>query len=120
MNMYDEAKQRWGNTDAYAESEQKTSGYSAEKWNEVNAGLNSVLAEFASIKETESAESESAQSLVKKLQTYITDNFYTCTNEILAGLGQMYVADDRFRTNIDKNGAGTAEFICKAIKIYCK
>lgn len=117
----DEAKQRWGNTDAYKESEQKTAGYSADKWGDVNAGLNAVLAEFAvALKDGATPESETAQLLVKKLQQYITDNFYTCTNEILAGLGQMYVADERFRKNIDKNGVGTAEFISKAIKIYCK
>lgn len=116
----DEAKQRWGNTDAYKESEKKTAGYSADKWGEVNAGLNAVLAEFASIKDVEAPESEKAQLLVKKLQTYITDNFYTCTPEILAGLGQMYVADERFKSNIDKNGNGTAEYISESIKIYCK
>ena len=116
----DEAKQRWGNTDAYKEYEQKTAGCSADKQSDVNAGLNAVLAEFASIKDVETPESESAQTLVKKLQAYITDNFYTCTPEILKGLGQMYVADDRFKANIDKNGAGTAEFISKAIAFYCK
>ena len=117
----DEAKQRWGGTDAYKESERKTAGYSADKWNDVNAGLNAVLAEFAAtFKDGVAPESESAQLLVKKLQQYITDNFYTCTNEILTGLGQMYVADERFKTNIDRNGAGTAEFISEAIRIYCK
>lgn len=117
----EEARQRWGNTDAYKESEQKSVDYSADKWNDVNAGLNAVLAEFAAaIKDGATPESETAQSLVKNLQQYITDNFYTCTNEILAGLGQMYVADERFKTNIDKNGAGTAEFISEAIRIYCK
>ena len=117
----DEAKQRWGKTDAYKESEQKTAGYSADKWNGVNAGLNAVLTGFAiALKDGAAPESESAQSLVKKLQQYITDNFYTCTNEILAGLGQMYVLDERFKNNIDKAGEGTAEFISEAIKIYCK
>lgn len=117
----DEAKQRWGNTGAYKESEQKTAGYSADKWYDVNAGLNAVLAEFAvALKDGATPESETAQSLVKKLQQYITDNFYTCTNEILAGLGQMYVADERFKSNIDQNGAGTAEFISDAIRIYYK
>lgn len=117
----DEVKQRWGDTDAYKESEQKTADYSADKWNDVNAGLNAVLAEFAvALKDGATSESETAQSLVKKLQQYITDNFYACTNEILAGLGQMYVADERFKSNIDKNGAGTAEFISEAIRIYCK
>lgn len=114
-----EAKQRWGNTDAYKESEQKTAGYSADKWSDVNAALNAVLAEFAAIKDCESPESEAAQLLVRKLQACITDNFYTCTAEILSGLGQMYVADERFRANIDKNGIGTAELISKAIDFYC-
>ncbi len=115
----EEAKKRWGNTDAYKENEQKFAGCSAEKLNDVYAGLNAVLAEFAAIKDRATPESEAAQMLVKKLQEYITENFYTCTPEILKGLGQMYVGDDRFRTNIDKNGAGTAEFISKAIEIRC-
>ncbi len=116
----EEAKRRWGGTDAYKECEQKTAGYSADKWNDVNAALNAVLAEFAdTFKNGSSPESEAAQSLVKKLQACITDNFYTCTSEILSGLGQMYAADERFKSNIDKNGAGTAEFISEAIKFYC-
>ena len=117
----DETKQRWGNTDAYKESVQKTSGYSADKWSDVNEGLSAVLAEFAdALKDGVLPKSETAQLLVKKLQDYITDNLYTCTNAILAGLGQMYVADDRFKSNIDQNGAGTAEFISEAIEFYCK
>ena len=117
----DEVKQRWGNTDAYKECEQKTAGYSADKRNDVTEGLNKVFLEFSvALKNGEAPESESAQLLVKKLQDYITDNFYTCTPEILAGLGQMYVADERFKNNIDKNGSGTAQFVSEAIKIYCK
>ena len=115
----EEAKQRWGGTDAYKESEQKTAEYSESKWDDVNAGLNAVFADFALIKDSEAPESEAAQMLVKRLQNYITCNFYTCTNEILAGLGQMYTADERFKANIDKNGTGTADFVSEAIKIYC-
>jgi hypothetical protein len=66
------------------------------------------------------ASSAEAQALVLKLQKHITDNYYTCTDEILCGLGQMYVADERFEKNIDKYGDGTAEFVSKAIAIYCK
>ena len=116
----DEAKQRWGNTEAYKEYEQKNAEYTDSNRNDINAGLNTVLGEFATVKGTASPESEEAQTLVKKLQEYITDNFYTCTKEILAGLGQMYVADERFRTNIDKNGEGTADFISQAIAVYCQ
>lgn len=115
----EEAKQRWGSTDAYKESEQKTAGYSDDKWDDVNAGLNAVFADFALIKDSETPESEAAQTLVKRLQNYISGNFYTCTKEILAGLGQMYTADERFKANIDKNGKGTADFVSEAIKIYC-
>ena len=65
-----------------------------------------------------SADSTKAQALVAKLQAYITANYYTCTDEILAGLGKMYVADDRFKKNIDKYGEGTAEFAAEGIRIY--
>ena len=63
--------------------------------------------------------SAEAQNLVKTLQNHITENYYVCTNEILAGLGQMYVADERFKSNIDKHANGTAVFISKAIALYC-
>ena len=55
-----------------------------------------------------------------KLQVYITENYYTCNDEILAGLGKMYVADERFKKNIDKYGEGTAEFAAEAIAVYCR
>lgn len=117
----DEAKQRWGDTNAYKQSQAKTAGYSKEKWNDVFAGMNGVFAEFAECKNCgESAHSETAQSLVKKLQDYITSNFYHCTDEILAGLGQMYVCDERFKNNIDKCGDGTAEFAAEAMAIFCQ
>ena len=116
-----EAKERWGKTDAYKEHEQKTASYSKDKWQQVNDGLNAVLAQFAEcLKNGQAPDSDEAQSLVKNLQNYITENFYTCTNEILKGLGQMYVADERFKANIDKHADGTAQFISKAIEIYCK
>ena len=60
------------------------------------------------------------KDLVKILQNHITEHYYHCTNEILAGLGQMYVADVRFKANIDKHAEGTAAFICEAITVYCR
>ena len=117
----DEAKQRWGNTDEYKESQAKTAGYSKDKWNDVLAGMNDVFAEFAECRNSgDSADSDMSQQLVKKLQDYITANFYYCTDDILAGLGQMYVCDERFKNNIDKSGEGTAEFVAETIKFYCK
>ena len=114
-----EAKQRWGETDAYKEHQEKTADYSKDKWQEVNDGLMTIFAKFAECKQNgNTADSDDSQALVKELQNYITENYYTCTKEILAGLGQMYIADERFKTNIDKNGNGTTEFISKAIESY--
>ena len=114
-----EAKQRWGETDAYKEHEQKTANYSKDKWQDVNDGLMVIFARFAEcMNNGNTADSNEAQALVKELQNYITENYYTCTNQILAGLGQMYVADERFKANINKNGDGTTEFVSKAIENY--
>ena len=114
-----EAKQRWGETDAYKEHQEKTKGYSKDKWQEANAGLDNILEEFAQCKASGATpDSKEALDLVKKLQNHITEQYYTCTDEILAGLGQMYVADERFRKNIDKHGEGTAAFVSEAIAKY--
>ena len=118
-NYKTESLERWGNTDAYREHEQKTKNCTKEKWAEANDGLMAIFAEFAALKNSgAAADSAEAQALVAKLQAHITENYYTCTDVILAGLGQMYVADDRFKKNIDKYGEGTAEFVSEGIRIY--
>ena len=115
-----EACERWGNTDAYREHEQKTKNYTKEKWAEANDGMIAIFAEFAVCSENcVSFKSAEAQALVAKLQAHITANYYTCTDEILAGLGKMYVADERFKKNIDKYGQGVAEYVAVAIDEYC-
>ena len=118
-NYSAEARERYGGTVAYREYEQKTKNYTKEKWAEATDGLMAIFAEFATLKTSgATADSAEAQALVAKLQAYITENYYTCTCEILAGLGQMYVADERFKKNIDKYGDGTAEFAAEGIRIY--
>ena len=118
-NYETEAHSRWGDTAAYREHEQKTKNYTKEKWAEANDGLMAIFAEFAALKNSgATADSIEAQALVAKLQAHITENYYTCTDEILAGLGKMYVADERFKKNIDKSGEGTAEFVSEAIAEY--
>ena len=121
MNNYEnEARSRWSDTDAYREHKDKTKNYTKEKWAEANDGLMAIFAEFAACKNSgASADSAEVQALVAKLQAHITANYYTCTDDILAGLGKMYVADERFKKNIDKCGEGTAEFASKAIRIHC-
>ena len=118
-NYKSEITQKWGNTVAYREHEEKTKHYTKEKWAEANDGLMAIFAEFAACKDSGAcADSAESQALVAKLQAHITANYYTCTDEILAGLGKMYVADERFKKNIDKYGEGTAEFASEGIRIY--
>ena len=118
-NYETEVRLRWGNTDAYREHEQKTKNYTKDKWAEENDGLMAIFAEFAACKNSgTTADSAEAQALVAKLQAHITENYYTCTDEILAGLGKMYVADERFEKNINKYGGGTAELVAASIAQY--
>ena len=118
-NYETEARSRWGTTDAYREHEQKTKNYTKEKWAEANDGMMAIFAEFAVCKNSgASATSAEAQALVAKLQAHITANYYTCTDEILAGLGKMYVADERFKNNINKYGDGTVELAAEAIELF--
>ena len=120
-NYETEARTRWGATDAYREYEQKAKNYTKEQWAEANDGMMAIFAEFAACKQSGvDASSNEAQALVAKLQSHITANYYTCTDEILAGLGKMYVVDERFKKNIDKYGEGTAEFTADAIAVYTK
>ena len=115
----EEAKEKWGKTAAYAEYAKKAQGYSKDKQSEIMAGMQDILKEFAlCMQDGEKPESTQAQELVKKLQAYITANYYTCTNEILAGLGKMYVADERFKKNMDSHAEGTAEYVSEAISMY--
>ncbi len=115
-----QAKAQWGKTDAYAEYEAKSKGRTAEAEKALGKGLMAIFAEMGQIKDSDPG-SAAAQALVKKLQDYITGNYYKCTNQILMGLGQMYAAGGAFTGNIDAvGGRGTAEFANKAIMIYCK
>ena len=119
VDYNNEVKERWGNTEAYAEFSEKTKEYSKERFADINSGLENIFRDFAELMQSGAeAGSTEAQALVKKLQKYITENYYTCNDEILKGLGQMYIADERFKANIDKYADGTAEFASEAIRIY--
>ena len=115
-----EAKANWGATAAYKEHEEKTKSYSGEKWSDLAEGLDRIMEEFSlCMKREETPDSAEAQALVAALQSYITESYYRCTDEILSALGQMYVADERFRSNIDRHADGTAAFISEAISAFC-
>lgn len=115
-----DAKAKWGKTDAYKEFEQKTAEKTPAQMQATGDGLMEIFAALGAIRHLSPA-SEEAQALIAKLQDFITANYYTCTKQILRGLGQMYIAGDSMTENIDQAGGnGTAEFAHEAIEIYCK
>lgn len=119
-NYAAEAKAKWGQTQAYKEYEQKTSGQTQAQVRSTGDAMMDIFAEFGAIRHL-SPESSQAQELVSKLQAFITEHYYTCTKQILRGLGQMYIADSRMTENIDKaGGEGTAAFAHQAIDIFCE
>ena len=115
-----EAKERWGNTGEYKAAEKKRGSQSKDEQTASDHALMAVFGEFGKLLGADPASAE-ALSLAKKLQDTISANYYPCSKEILAGLGEMYTADERFRENIDRfGGAGTAKFAAQAIQNYCK
>ncbi|HEL2291345.1 TPA: MerR family transcriptional regulator [Streptococcus suis] len=112
-----EAKERWGNTAAYVEFEER---YDASKDRVFAKEMQAIFEVFGKMQSLE-ADHPDVQVQVANLQAYITENFYTCTKEILKNLGLMYVEDERFSANIDQaGGLGTAAFVSQAIAIYCQ
>lgn len=111
-----EAKEKWGNTPEYAEYEAKLKKNGAAAMGSAGEKLMQRFAEFGALRGGDPAGDE-AQAAVCGLQAFITENFYNCTDEMLAGLGEVYAADERFRKNIDAaGGEGTAEFVRDAIR----
>jgi len=119
MNYEAEAKERYGGTDAWREYEEKSSRRTPKENADAADGLMRIFESLGKLKEVP-PEDVAVQNEIANLQKYITDNYYTCTDEILSGLGEMYSADPRFKKNIDRSGGdGTAEFVTRAIKVFC-
>ena len=118
-NNYEKwAEARWGATDAYKEYKEKSKGRSAADNDKIQHDMMLIFSEFAAL---DCAPNDyAAQKLVAKLQQFITDNYYNCTNEILAGLGKMYAAEGEFKKNIEAfAGAGTADYVSQSVRAYC-
>ena len=115
-----QAKTLWGKTDAYREYEVKSRGRSKETDKALGDDLMGLFRELGTMRD-QAADSEAVQAWVKKLQSFITEHYYTCTKPILMGLGQMYAGGGSMTENIDHaGGAGTGEFARQAIEVYCK
>lgn len=113
------AKEQWGQTEEYKEFEQKAQGRNREEEHELMKNFMDIFVEFGKMKDGDPG-AMNVQDQVRKLQNYITENFYKCSKDILRSLGQMYAAGGEFTENIDKaGGEGTAQFTAKALEIFC-
>ena len=121
IKEYDaQAKTLYGKTDAYKEYTQKAASRSREQENALGDGLMALFTKLGTMKD-QAPESAEVQAWVTELQSYITEHYYTCTPQILRGLGQMYAGGGSMTENIDAaGGKGTGEFAMKAIEIFCK
>ena len=112
----DEAKERWGDTDAYKQSVKRTSRYTKEDWLRNKAEVSEIYAAFVALmNDAVSPASDQAAEVVERHRAHISEWYYDCSKEIHAGLGEMYVADPRFTKNIDKHGEGLAAYMSEAI-----
>ena len=115
-----EAKASWGQTKEWKEYEQKAQGRTREDNAALARGMMDIFAEFGAIREGDPASAE-AQALVNKLQGFITENFYTCSDKIRLSLSKMYGGGGSMTENIDKvGGPGTGDFAARAIAVHCK
>lgn len=112
----EEVKERWGQSEAYREFVQRQQ--KGETFEKSETQMMSLFTEIGVLREQPPADRK-VQDKIRELQSFITDHYYNCTNEILKNLGVMYTEDERFRQNIDKaGGSGTAAFVRQAIEVY--
>lgn len=116
-----EVKERWGHTDEYKESEEKTKDYTPSKWDSIQEKMSEIFQEFSKyLSDGVNSSDEKVQELVGDFHNYISDNFFSCSKQILLSLANMYVCDNRFKEFIDKYQSGTTEYVLEAVKYYCK
>lgn len=112
-----EAKAKWGKTKEYQEYEKREKA--GQDFSEASNQLMALFGEIGTLKALQPS-AEAVQEKIGALQRFITENYYSCSNEVLCGLGRMYAEDERFKQNIDHAGGdGTAEFVRDAIEVYC-
>lgn len=114
-----EVRERWGGTPQYGQSEARAAARDGRDWAALGQEAEEIFRQFAACR-TQAPDGPDAQALTARWQAHITAHFYPCSKEILTQLGQMYVADPRFRQNIDRFGPGTSDFMSRAIAAYCK
>ncbi len=110
-----EVEDRWGKTNEYKQSIKRTEKYTKEDWDRITIEQETIYNKMAAYDDFKSDE---IGKLVNKWQNHISKYYYDCSDTVLVGLAEMYVADDRFRCNLNKTKEGFAEFLNNAIKYH--
>lgn len=115
----EEVEEKYGESDAYKESQKRTGRYTKDDWSNIQTESGAIYEALAAKRQGDPGDDD-VQALVGDWQALISRYFYPCSDEMLAGLGEMYQADERFRANIDQYGEGLTDFLSEAIRIFTK
>ena len=112
-----EAEERWGDTDAWSQSQRRTSAYTKDDWIRIKEEADAVERRFAeALRSGVPADSEQAMDVAEEHRQSISRNFYDCSPEMHAGLGRMYVEDERFTAHYEKRATGLAQYVSTAVQ----
>ncbi len=112
----DEAHQRWGETDAWQTSQRRAAAYTTEDWLRIRAEAEAIAQGFAdALRDGVPADDARPIALAEAHRQHITRWFYDCSREMHRCLGEMYVADERFRAHYDRRLPGLAEYVSAAV-----
>ena len=112
----DEARERWGHTDAYRESTRRAAGYGEAEWRTIREESEAIVRDFAALAAAgEPADGARARAVAERHRQHISRWFYECPPAMHRGLGQMYVTDERFARNYEKVADGLAAYVRDAM-----
>jgi MerR family transcriptional regulator, thiopeptide resistance regulator len=112
----DEARERWGDTEAYRESARRTARYGDAEWAEIQGEAEQLVADFASLMRAgEPAGGERARAVAERHRRHIAQWFYPVSLQMHSNLAEMYVADQRFATGYENVAPGLAVYVRDAV-----
>lgn len=112
----DEAEQRWGDTDAWRQSQRRTSRYGKTEWLTITHQTHDIDAQFvAALQAGQPPTSPAAMDIAEAHRQHIDRWFYDCPPEMHRTLGELYVGDPRFTAHYDEQAPGLARYVREAV-----
>jgi MerR family transcriptional regulator, thiopeptide resistance regulator len=112
----EEAKQRWGDSDAWKQSERRTAAYTKEDWITIKGEADANITGFAeAMRAGEPATGTVAMDLAEAHRQHLSRWFYDCDYQMHRGLAELYVSDARYMAEYDKIEPGFSGYVHDAI-----